>query len=545
MLFVATFSTAAAPKLDFLYPAGGQRGTTVNAEAGGDLGAWPPKVWTDSPGLEFKAGKTKGKFELTIGSEASYGPHLVRIYNEVGASDLRTFVVGRQEEIAEKEPNDSAQQAQLVKQLPVTINGRLEKSGDLDSYSFELEAGRWLVALVDSFGLGAPVDAHLHLLDDRGVRVALGNDSYNLDPVLAYRIEKAGRYTLQIAGFAHPPKADVRFTGDNASLYRLTITDGPVARHAFPVKGDSPDEILLSGWNLASLGLAEAGRYWRAEKKLLANPGLEPRLRFPPGVEPEQTEQEPKKKPGEAQIISLPGAVNGCLQIAGDEDRFEFTAKAGERFEFRLTAGSLGFPVMAILRLDDQKCKQLSREEMSVTLQDPKITWTAGATGKFFLRVSDLYRHGSEDSLYRLEASKQTPDFNGRTDNQRYRVDPGKSAEIKVTVTRLYGFDEKLVVRVADLPEGVTADDVTVPEKKGGEIKVTLKAAETAKPASQPIRVMVIAEGKEVATRPALFDLRVKNAKTGDPLVTETDNIWLTVPPANTPAASPPAATKK
>ena len=483
-------------------------------------------------------------YKRQIRQDAASGPHLLRLYNEVGASDLRTFIVGRQREMLEKEPNDSVRKPQVLSRLPVTINGRLEKSGDVDSFAIKVEAGRWLVAMVDAFAIGAPVDAYLHLLDERGVRIALGNDSYNLDPVLAFRIEKTGTYTLQIAGFVHPPKSEVRFTGDKATLYRLTITDGPAVRHVIPVRGESADALQWLGWNLGAPGQDNKEGLVIADRRGLSDASMVHRLRSMPGGEPEQTELEPNNKVEEAQNIAVPGVVNGRLQVPGDEDRFSFTAKAGDRHEFRLAAASLGFPVTAVLRLLDEKGKQLVREDMSVTLQDPKIAWTAEIDGTYILAVSDLYRHGSADSHYRLEARPQIPDFNGATDNQRYRLDPGESIQIKVTVARWFGYDGKLSVTAVDLPPGVTACEVDVPGDKGGEVKVMVTAEKDAPPASQPIRVLVVAEGARPESKAAVFDLRVKNAKTGDPLVTETDNIWLTVPPANTPADAPPAAKK-
>src|SRR4029077_9396083 len=44
LLLVAN-SRAAVPTLDYLFPAGGQRGTSVTVTAGGKFESWPMKVW--------------------------------------------------------------------------------------------------------------------------------------------------------------------------------------------------------------------------------------------------------------------------------------------------------------------------------------------------------------------------------------------------------------------------------------------------------------------------------------------------------------------
>ncbi len=542
MLGANLVSHAAAPSVDFLFPAGGQLGATNSVEASGKFDPWPVKVWTDAVGLEFKPESEKGKFTVNIGKNVAYGAHLVRFYNEEGASDLRTFIVGRQVEVAEKEPNDAVKKPQVLEKLPVTINGRLDKGGDVDSFAFKVEAGKWVVAMVESYSIGAPVDAYLHLLDENGIQLALGNDSYNLDPVLACKIEKSGTYVLQISGFVNPPQAEVRFAGGSSTIYRLTVTDGPTVRHAFAGQGEA---VQLSGWNFETLGLKSVDGFYASERKVLNDPRVETRLRCAVGRNAEAIEREPNNKAAEAQDIVLPAVVNGCLQVNGDEDRFSFTAKKDERFEFRLAAGSLGSPMSAVLRVEDQNGKQLARNDVSLTLEDPKISWTAPTDGKFILAVSDLFRHGGENMLYRLEALPQVPGFSAKTDAQRYRLDPGKSVDIKVNVTRANGYEGKLMVSAKDLPADITAKEVEAPTGKGGEAKLTLTAAAEAKPASVPIRILISSTGENATNCPAVFDFRTKDSKTGDLLVNESDNIWLTVVSTNAAPAAPETKKKK
>src|SRR5688572_17826304 len=95
---------AAAPVVEYLYPAGGQRGTTIAVTAGGKFEPWPVKAWTPSAELKFEAGEKSGTFNVQIGQSVELGPHLVRLYNAEGASALRVFMVGEQKEIAETEP---------------------------------------------------------------------------------------------------------------------------------------------------------------------------------------------------------------------------------------------------------------------------------------------------------------------------------------------------------------------------------------------------------------------------------------------------------
>jgi len=130
------------PTLDYLLPAGARRGTTNSITIGGKFDPWPPKIWIDAPGVRFEPQTNKGSFKVIIDPETKAGTHLVRIFNDDGASAARWFVVGTEREISEVETNDGWRQAQRIDGIPVTMNGRLDKSGDVDSFAVQLKAGR-------------------------------------------------------------------------------------------------------------------------------------------------------------------------------------------------------------------------------------------------------------------------------------------------------------------------------------------------------------------------------------------------------------------
>ncbi len=83
-LLAATAAQAAdPPRLDYVTPIGGQRGTTVTLELGGAFKPWPVKVWTDAKGLTFKPDEKKeGFITVEIAKDAPIGVHHLRIYND-------------------------------------------------------------------------------------------------------------------------------------------------------------------------------------------------------------------------------------------------------------------------------------------------------------------------------------------------------------------------------------------------------------------------------------------------------------------------------
>ncbi len=85
--------------------------------------------------MSFNAETNKGKLRVRVAADAEPGPRFVRIYNDEGASEPRFFVVGNGTEIGEVEPNNHFAKAQVITNLPVTINGRLDKNGDVESFA--------------------------------------------------------------------------------------------------------------------------------------------------------------------------------------------------------------------------------------------------------------------------------------------------------------------------------------------------------------------------------------------------------------------------
>lgn len=544
-LFSILSIQAAAPAPEFIFPSGGKQGATVSVTVGGKLDGWPVGVWTDHTGLVFKAATNSGAFSVSISADVPPGPHLVRFHNGDGAAEPRTFVVGKRDEVLEAEPNDDFRKAQRLDKSAAVINGRLEKAGDVDSFTITAEQGKWIVAAVDCYALGSSVDPVVQILDERGVRVAFNHDTHNLDALVAWQVPRAGNYIVQVLGFAHPPAADVAAKGNAAYVYRLTVTTGPFARSAFPpgVKRGSKAQLDLLGWNLDKAAQSVDGSRAQPADQLLFVPA-EPTgdtLWLDVAEAIELTETEPNDTSTNAQPVSFPATLNGRIGKPGDVDRFTFTAKKNERFNFQVRAAALHSPLAARLRVEDTNGVSLVQQEGGDG-NDPRLGWNAPADGTFVVAISDMYGKGGWDHIYRIEHVAPPPHFTATVPTHAFFVENGKTNEIKVTVARNEGFKDKLILSVKGLPEGVTAKAADVPDKNG-EVKLELAAAKDAKPASVPIEILLSApELRPPTSRAATFSLRGIEPR-GDRLINEGHVAWLTV--ANKPAPPPPPKKKK
>jgi hypothetical protein len=551
VLAAALPARAAIPVLDSLFPAGGQRGTTVTVKAEGKFEPSPPlQGWSDSSTIHVTALKDPGSLQIQIDKDVPIGQHLIRLFNADGAAIPRVFIVGDAPERLEAEPNDEPRKAQPMT-LPVTLNGQLEKPGDVDCYAVHLSAGETLVASVLGRRLGSPMDPMLHLLDPAtGIELAFAHDGLGLDPLLTYRAPQSGTYVVRVSAFAYPPAADVKLTGGKADVYRLTLGTGPAARYAFPtgVRRGERDSLRLLGWNFppAAPALAVDATHLAPfdDHLLVPAPGLDGWLRVEVGDGPELLSDNALAPDS---TLPVPCTISGRIDSPGVEHRFQFAAKKGEGFRFGVRAGAMNSPLDALVRIFDTAGTSLATANGNGgPSADPSFDWTAPADGLYRVAVADLFHKGGPDYVYRLDIRRPAPAFSATIDNHLYRLTPGKGgAAIKVTVGRRDGHAAPLVAVASNLPPGVIATSAEIPAK-ASEATLTLTVAADAKPANAPIRVMVLAlDPTKPESRIACYNLRAE--KEGAEELVDVTDPWITVlpppppPPASAPAASQPA----
>jgi len=541
LLTSAASVRAAAPVLEHIYPAGAQRGTTNIVTVVGKQDPWPVEVWTDDARIQFKPEKDKGKFSVIIPADVEPGPRLVRLYNAEGASTVRYFVVSDNLEVEEKESNDEFSKPQALEKLPITINGRLEKNGDVDSFAVNLEKGQWLIASLEAYVLASTMDGMLRITDTNGLQLAYNHDgNRTLDPFLAWQAPSKGIYVVQVMGFPYPANASINFDGGTGNIYRLSLTTGPYLDYAYPtgVMRTNLAKVKVTGWNLLD------SKEWMVAclqtSSLPTNTTAAPirlgsinTLTIPVGTLPEQVEQEPNDATAEARSIIVPGYASGRIQQIGDVDRFVFESKKGQKWEVAVQSDKLGFPLDATLRIEDTTGKELVKNDDVNNSADPALVWTAPADGKFIAVISSLLRQGGSNYIYRLSVTEPRPSFRVTIAANNFNVSPGKTNEFKATVTRLHGHNGKLVFEASGLPADVSLVAGEVPAKTG-DVTLKLIARAEAKPFSGHFTISV-KDAEANITLKAVNELISRGTDNGVPqgyssLVIEmVDALWLTV----------------
>jgi hypothetical protein len=480
--------------LTHLYPVAAQQGTTITVAAAGKVEPWPPQVWIDTPGITFSPTPITGIFNVEIAPDAAPGPHLVRLFNEQGASAPCFFIVSRQPELRDAEPNDDFKLPQQVAALPATISGRLDKTGDVECFAVALKQGQTLVAWVEAYVLGSNCDALLRIVDSAGRVLSFNHDGRNLDPFLAWKAPRDGTFIVQLMAFAYPAGSSVQFTGGEGCVYRLHLTSGPFVRFTLPLaaRSGTKSALRLVGWNLPG-GEAELDA-----NQMCAGSAVAPALWA--GIEwmqpltisalAETMEHEPNDVTNTAQTVDVPSAVTGQVNPAGDEDRFVFTAAKQRAYDFQLTGARVGSPLDAWLRIEDATGKELAHNDDAAGSRDPRLTWIAPSDGTFTVAIGDVTHRGGDDFVYRLTIAAAEPSVRATTATHAVSIEPGKTAELKVAAKRTSGFARKLQLVAKNLPDGVSASPVEVPEKDG-EITLKLAAEPTAAPAGRPFALVL------------------------------------------------------
>ncbi len=557
LLFPAGYLLAAPPKVNYLFPAGGQRGQTVAVTAAGDLASWPVQAWFDRPGITATCETDKGKLKLAIAADAKPGVYWLRLYDGDGSSSLRPFVVGTLPEIAEVETNEPLSKLPPAS-LPVTIDGKLHKNGEEDTILVCLQQGQTLVASLQANSvLGSPMDAVLQICEaisrtDPVSRessletfvAAQNHDAIGLDPQLAFTAKNDGLHLVRLFAFPSEPNSTIGFAGGENYVYRLTLTTGGFVDHALPLAiGQQATEFRLQGWNLPEpsgidVNIGDEPLVWlfhpEAAGSWAAARAFGPSLLATDASAPSQPQE-----------VSLPAIVSGRLESAGDADAFAFAGTKDQKIRARVEARSLGFPTDATVSLLDAGGQVVAeQDDTGRESRDPILDATLPADGSYRVVIRDLADRGGLRMVYRLTIETPKPDFDVSLAADSFVLEAGKPLEIPLTVTGLDGFSKSVEIRVLDLPRGVSAEPLTVQaasgsggqrgnrrSRRGGgqpaanaNAKLVLKADSAASsPGGGPIRI----EGRFKDEEGEI--VRVARTSLGLPLTDKHSAMWLTV----------------
>lgn len=505
MALVASLSYGDEPSVSYIFPAGGQRGATVDFRLGGHflhercpfvmLGPGVEAdaevrrietIWFEGPLVPLPESQAQENYPLDYGgqvriaADATPGVRYWQVWTAQGTVPAMKFMVGELPEVVEQEID--GEPLPVLVQLPVTTNGRMFPREDVDLWSFAAAAGQTVNLDVWAARLGSPLDSQLEVLDAAGKVLAENSDAFGTDSFLRFTAPADGVYTARLR--------DANYGGLQHYVYRLTISSAPHVDAAYPLGGrrGTPLHLELSGNGLPAepleLLLPADGPTDLMQRLTLGGQVSDPFWLELDDLN-EQLEVEPNNESAQAAALAVPAVGNGRISSPGDVDWWRFAAAKGEAFDLDLRAARLGSPLDSVLVVCDSSGQELGRSDDIVDGQtDSRLAFTAPADGEFRVRVEERFAsRGGPQFAYRLRVGRPPePDFRLTLAVDALTLNRGGEAKLQVNAERLGGFNDAISLALDGLPSGVTVSDPTIPAG-AGNAQLSLKAD-----AAAPIR---------------------------------------------------------
>jgi hypothetical protein len=512
---------AAPPKIDYLYPAGGQQGTSVNVQLAGMPGDESLQSWSSEGQLQINVAEDKKFATIVVPQDAQPGVHWLRFYNSAGVSVPRAFIVGHISERAEEESNDIPEQAGRIPEAAATVNGVLSKSGDVDIYQMEVPAGQTLVASMQAHrDLSSPMDASLQILDAAGTVVAQNDDDHGLDPQLSYTVPTDGTWYVRTFAFPAAPNSTIKLAGAASYVYRLTITHGPFIDHVFPAVVDrrSASAVAICGWNLAkhqrTVGLKAFDQSQIHFGRDFALPYSVHGVTHASHVESDVS-----------RALAVNSSISGRIAKDREKDAYTLPGIKGQKLTVSVKAREIDSLLDPVLIVTSADGKVLSEAD-DISRANPDVTAaiTVPDDGPLTVTVEDRYQAGGCRYFYALTCEETQPAFTATVGANQYVVDKDEPIEVPVTIARKNGFADRLTVSLERLPGGIKATPV-VSEKEGDSSKaVTLQLQRGKNAAAFSGPIQVLCRSEESGQRQFATAAIAGSTST-------TSDVWLTVIP--------------
>jgi hypothetical protein len=479
-------------------------------------------------------GKT-WKPKLTVPADVPLGVYPLRIHTDDGLSNPFLLAVGQVPNVAEVEPNNSLEQAQVVP-LPGVVEGQAAGS-DADFFKFTGHKGQRV--LIDAWcaRIGSGIDPQIRLTTAGRKFVASVDDTPGLftDARMIVELPEDGDYVVEFS--------DSKYQGGGRTRYRLTMGSLPAATEIYPLGGRRGETV---GFELRGGTLLPEPEPAVGAARLLAPPGpvtVRPRitnhmlgLASPtdptydvelPG--PVEVSDYPElREPAQAGAPPVRGVApvvfNGRLEKPGEEDRFLLAVTPGQVLKIQVHAADLSSALdgsLAILNAasnasiataDDTAVPanglpDQPRKTANATSADPSVDVTVpGGVTELALVLRDLAGQGGTGYPYRITVRPAAPTvFIQLSGDPQVSIPKGGTIDVPIAVIR-QGFSGPLTLNVASPPAGLTVREGHVAE-------------------GQPVGVLSLSAAPDAAFGPVELDVQAVGQDAGGPMTTHASKV--------------------
>ena len=494
--------------MGYLYPAGGQVGTTVEIEAGGLNINRATKVLFSHPGIKGKLEPIvessserkkrrrlndqsspqladRVKITITIASDVPCGMYDLRLQGPKGVSNQLPFEVASYPNFLENKKS-SKQKPNKVESLPAVLCGYVTPGG-VDYFKFSGHKGDTIVASVKARQL-VPYIADavpgwfqpvIKITNAAGKEIAYCDDyHHNVDPVIITTLPKDGSYILSIH--------DAIYRGRQDFNYRIQLGVIPFVTGRYPAYGVVGKKVKqqIEGVNLdatkATVKVKKDGYHHLSFTNKIGTSNTVQFYALPKG---KKIEYNPKSM----SPLTLNAAIADSLTANSRIKRYRVYAEEREQIIIELIGRRNGSRIDAVMRLRDQGGNIVAEvDDTEDPIQglmtfhaDPVLKYTPSDSEEFILEVEDLHRGYGKDYHYLLRRHRQMPSFNAFVSPANITISSGGTSTFRVDVKGKLKRPADLVVQ--GLPKGYTTSslrlrggrrwDVSITSPKGSEVK--------------------------------------------------------------------------
>jgi hypothetical protein len=498
-------------RLDRITPLGAAAGSTIELVLNAADDEEAKRLLFDHPGISAEWVE-KRKFKITVAADVPEGTYDVRLLGRFGLSNPRLFAVSHGlADVPEKEPNDSRAAAQEVA-VNSAVAGTTDGNGQ-DLFRFAVRQGQRVTLDCQAGKLDSEVDACLSVVAADGAVLATNSDYHGRDPLIHFSAPADGEYFVEVH--------DLSYRG--GFPYRLAISNQPYVENVFPraVEAGKPVELVALGRNFDTAGqhsvwmiddrpleeyrfritpptAAEAAGFYRflehpSDHTVLPTAatctldGFQIRVPIGGGSRPPVTlmcvdepvvvEQEPNDSQEQSQPLVQPLTLSGRFERPRDADWFEFVPSESGRHELQVYSERIAGQADPYVVVVDDKGNRISEIDdfgarinaFDGHLRDPVGSVDLQAGRKYRLMVQDRYGRGGARYQYVLTLHRSRPDFHiaaihgANPGPSGINVWPGGATWLDLVAHREEGYGEPISVTAAELPAGVHAAEVRIP----------------------------------------------------------------------------------
>jgi len=479
------------PVLSAVFPTGVQAGTSTLVTVEGASPDGLRDLRCTAPG--FTATKGAGnQFTISVPPSTPPGIYDLRAVTDHGLSSPRAFVISRLTEYVETTIGDPAESPTAV-DLNSAVNGRIEKPGDVDSFSFKARKGDRVIIDCWAERIDSQLRGVIELYDAHGKRLAASRGHTQLDPRIVFLTPADGSYTVRVF--------DLSYLGSGNHFYRLDIDTLARPEFALPcvIQHGVTTRVRLFGYNLTkSASDAATSSFDGVEVEIAppASPGAIVPLPQHPAHRTSDifayhlaaghmpvaigTTDVPvientagHTRLDQALTLNAPCEVSAQLADGLAQHWYAVDMKRGEVFWLDAMGARIGSPVdLEISVLDpsgqhelvifSDELENLAGYRFPTHHTDPAGRWLAPIDGRFLIVVRNVIGNSDHDPrrIYRLSVRREEPDFelavlSRRTDQPAaWNVPRGGREWVEVLAQRRRGMTGGIRITTEQLPPG-------------------------------------------------------------------------------------------